>query len=56
MSDRQLDELRRIPGPIYVLPDADESGAIAARRWVEDLYPKALLCQANYEKENDDRD
>lgn len=55
VSGRQLDELRRIPGPIYVLPDNDDSGDKAARRWVEDLYPNAMLCQPNYEK-NDDRD
>jgi DNA primase len=56
MSDRQLDELRRLPGPIYVLPDADESGERAARTWLEKLYPNALLCQPDYEKENDNRD
>ncbi len=56
MSGRQLDEIRLVPGPIYVLPDNDDSGDKAARRWVEDLYPNALLCQPNYEKENDDRD
>jgi DNA primase len=56
MSDRQLDELRRLPGPIYILPDADESGDKAARDWVENLYPKAFLCPPNYEKENKDDD
>lgn len=56
ISDRQLDELRRLPGSLYVLPDADEAGGKAARDWVEKLYPKALLCPPNYEKEanNDD--
>lgn len=51
ISDRQMDELRALPGPIYIFPDNDESGEEAARRWVEDLYPRALLCPANYEKE-----
>jgi len=51
MSDRQLEELWRIPGPIYILPDADESGEEAARRWAEELYPKALVCPSNYDKE-----
>jgi DNA primase len=56
VSERQLDELRRLRGPLYVLPDADESGAAAARAWAEKLYPNAMLCQPNYEKEKDDRD
>jgi DNA primase len=56
VSGRQLDELRLIPGPIYVLPDNDDSGDKAARSWVEELYPNAMLCRPNYEKENDDRD
>jgi DNA primase len=56
MSDRQLEELRCLPGHIYILPDADESGDRAARDWVEKLYPKAFLCPPNYEKENKDDD
>lgn len=56
LSDRQLQELWRFPGPLYILPDADESGAKAARNWTEQLYPKALLCPPNYEKEADSRD
>lgn len=50
-NQEQLEELKRLPGPLYVLPDADEEGREAARRWVEQLYPKALLCPPNYEKE-----
>jgi DNA primase len=46
----QLQELRRLPGQIYVLPDADEEGRKAARRLVEDLYPKAMLCPPEYER------
>lgn len=56
ISERQLIELRRLPGPLHILPDADEPGALAARDWVEKLYPKALLCQPTYEKENEYRD
>jgi DNA primase len=51
ISKQQWDELWELPGPIYIMPDDDEEGEKAARRWVEDLYPKALLCPANYEKE-----
>jgi DNA primase len=46
----QLEELKRLPGRIYVLPDADEEGEKAARRWVEELYPKALLCPPEYDR------
>lgn len=56
ISERQLGELRRLPGPLHILPDDDEPGAGAARDWVEKLYPKALLCPPNYEKENEYRD
>lgn len=45
---QQMRELQNIPGPLYVLPDADEEGAEAAREWVRQLYPKALLCPAEY--------
>jgi DNA primase len=51
ISARQLEELHRLPGPIYILPDADESGRKAAQEWGNKLYPKALLCPPNYEKE-----
>jgi len=47
-SAEQMDEMRRSPGPIYVLPDDDSLGGEAPRRWVFDLYPKALLCPAEY--------
>jgi DNA primase len=55
MSDRQLEELRALRGPIYILPDADESGKEAAQDWVQKLYPKALLCAPSYEREADRR-
>ena len=54
ISEHQMRELRRLPGPLYILPDADEAGAKAARGWAEDLYPKALLCPPDYEKEKND--
>ena len=51
MSRRQLRELDAVPGPLYILPDADEEGEQAAREWVRKLYPKALACPAAYEGE-----
>lgn len=48
ISREQFEELRKLPGPLYVLPDADGEGAQAAREWVRELYPKALLCPAEY--------
>ena len=53
ISTHQRDELWELPGPIYIMPDddEDEEGEKAARRWVADLYPKALLCPPNYQKE-----
>jgi DNA primase len=50
LNQKQLEELKRLPGQIYVLPDADEEGRKAARRWVEELYPKALMCPPEYER------
>jgi DNA primase len=53
-NQEQLEELKQLPGRIYALPDADEEGEKAARRWVEELYPKALLCPPEYEKKEND--
>jgi DNA primase len=53
ISEEQMRELRNVPGPLYILPDADEVGAKAARQWVWDLYPKALLCSAEYGEEKE---
>jgi DNA primase len=53
ISKEQLRGLRNAPGPLYVLPDADEEGAKAAREWVRELYSKALLCPAEYGGETD---
>jgi hypothetical protein len=46
-----LRELDAIPGPLYILPDADVEGERAARQWLRKLYPKALVCPAEYEGE-----
>jgi DNA primase len=51
MSKHQVGELRALAGRIYILPDNDETGEEAARQWVDDLYPNALLCPSNYEEE-----
>jgi DNA primase len=46
MSNSQKEELEKIPGRFYIFPDADEVGDTAARQWLIDLYPRALLCPA----------
>ena len=51
ISREQREALMSLPGPLYVLPDADEEGQKAARKWVRDLYPKALLCPTEYGEE-----
>jgi hypothetical protein len=51
ISTHQRDELWELPGPIYIMADDDKEGEKAARSWVEDLYPKALLSPPNYQKE-----
>lgn len=48
ISERQRWELERFPGSLYLLPDADEEGAKAAREWTRELYPGARLCPAEY--------
>jgi DNA primase len=48
MSREQLREFDAILGPLYILPDADDKGEQAAREWVRKLYPKALVCLAEY--------
>jgi DNA primase len=49
-NQEQLEELNRLPGQIYILPDADEEGRKAAWRLVEELYPRAMLCPPEYER------
>ncbi len=51
MSQEQVRELDAVPCPLYILPDADEEGKQAAREWARKLYPKALVCSAEYERE-----
>lgn len=48
ISAEMAREFDRFPGPLYVFPDADEEGTKAARKWARELYPKALLCLAEY--------
>jgi DNA primase len=48
ISREQMRELERIPSSLYILPDSDEEGAEAAHEWVRKLYPKGLLCPAEY--------
>ena len=48
ISEPQMRELEGLPGTLYVLPDDDERGAAAAHAWVQRLFPKALLCPAEY--------
>ena len=49
-NQEQLAEIRRLPGRIYVLPDADEEGWKAAWGLVKELFPKAMLCPPEYER------
>jgi DNA primase len=48
VSERQIRELEKVPGRLYVLPDADKPGVEAARKLTRALYPKALLCSPRY--------
>jgi DNA primase len=48
ISEEQMRALRSVPAPLYILPDADEEGTKAARQWARRLYPKALVCPAEY--------
>jgi DNA primase/transcriptional regulator with XRE-family HTH domain len=48
ISDTQAAELDRLPGPVYILPDADEAGAQAALAWGRQFFPKAQVCPASY--------
>src|SRR5215211_5421513 len=48
LSDAQIEDLGNSPGVIYVLPDADNLDKETLHRWVRALYPKALLCPAEY--------
>ncbi len=48
LSTEQIVELRKGPGPLYVLPDDDDMSTDVPRRLVRDLFPKVLLCPAEY--------
>jgi len=51
ISEAQSAELRKIissGAKIYILPDADESGAQAARAWGRKFFPHARVCPAYY--------
>jgi DNA primase len=48
ISEKQVWEITRLPGYLYILPDADEEGGKAAHRWARQLYPRVLLCPAEY--------
>jgi DNA primase len=52
-NQEQLEEIRRLPGRIYVLPDADEEGRKAAWGLVKELFPKAMLCPPEYERKEE---
>ncbi len=52
ISDAQQAELAKLLGPedarLYILPDADEEGAKAARTWAKRFFPRAMICTASY--------
>jgi len=54
ISKKQVAELQKLNGPLFILPDNDERGAQASRQWVNDLYPHARLCSAEYGDDNKD--
>lgn len=56
ISEHQMRDLEQLPGPFCILPDADVEGEAASREWVRKLYPKALLCPAEYGDSNDSCD
>jgi DNA primase len=55
-NSEQVQELMRLPGRLYILPDADPEGEKAARCCAEELYPKALVCPSNYKEVQKDDD
>lgn len=55
MSNAQMAQLGRLLRDdvrIFILPDDDEPGAEAARKWAHHLYPRALICRADYGAED----
>jgi len=48
-SEEQKNQLRRLSVErLYILPDIDEDGELAAREWARLLYPQAKICKADY--------
>jgi hypothetical protein len=51
VSKAQREELRQIipsGANLYILPDADGPGAVAAREWGRSFFPRGRVCQAAY--------
>src|SRR5829696_2971259 len=51
ISEAQSAELRKVvseDATIYILPDDDESGKEAARRWGRQFFPQARVCSPSY--------
>lgn len=48
MSEHQKTELLRLKGTFHIHPDADDEGAKAGKAWAGELYPRAVLCPAEY--------
>ncbi|HZB10724.1 MAG TPA: toprim domain-containing protein [Rubrobacter sp.] len=53
ISEAQIAELAEFKD-LYVLPDKDEEGADAAKKWGRDLFPRARICPADYGEVEDD--
>ena len=47
-GETQKQELKRLPGELFVLPDDDEAGKAAARTLAREIYPKARVCPSSY--------
>jgi DNA primase len=55
ISNAQMADLGRLlagDARVYILPDGDEPGMEAARTWARHLYPRALVCKADYGAED----
>ncbi len=50
MNQYQRDEIQGLPCPVYIMPDNDDEGRKAGKRWARDLYPHAVLCSSEYER------
>lgn len=54
LSEQQHRELVALPGTLYALPDADQAGDAASRKWVRTLYPRLRLCKPEYGEDLED--